>query len=141
MRWIIFPTALAAAGLIASTAIAQDSTARFTVSLNGEEEVAAGDPDGSGTAYVRIDSRVGLLCYTLRVRGIEPATAAHIHEAPPGVAGPVVVGLDAPTNGSSSGCERIGRELALEIITAPEDYYINVHNAPYPGGALRGQMG
>ena len=142
MRLILIPTALATAGLIASTAIAQQSPQkRFTIALTGEAEVAAGDPDGSGTAFIRINSRAGTLCYTLRVRGIEPATAAHIHEAPEGVAGPVVLELDAPTNGSSSGCERIGRDAALEILAAPEDYYVNVHNDPYPGGALRGQMG
>ena len=142
MRWILIPTAFAAAGLVASAGVAQqDPTKRFTVAMTGEEEVAAGDPDGSGTAYIRIDSRTGMLCYTLRVRGIEPATAEHIHEAPPGVAGPVVVPLDAPTNGASSGCDRIGRELALEILAAPEDYYVNIHNDPYPGGAIRGQLG
>ena len=30
--------------------------------------------------------------------------------------------------------------LAQEILSSPEDYYVNVHNAEYPGGALRGQL-
>ena len=142
MRRIILPTAAGAAALLASTVVAQQlPSSRFTVTLTGEEEVAPGDPDGTGTASIRINSRAGMLCYFIRVRGIEPATAAHIHEAPPGVAGPVVAPLNAPTNGASSGCTKIGRELALEIIAAPEDYYVNVHNAPYPGGALRAQLG
>jgi hypothetical protein len=29
----------------------------------------------------------------------------------------------------------------MELIRNPEDYYINVHNAEFPGGALRGQLG
>ena len=141
MRWIVLPTA-AAAALLASSGYAQeDVSKRITVLMTGEEEVAAGDPDGTGTATFRINTGVRLLCYTLRVSGIETATAAHIHKAPPGVAGPVVVPLDAPSSGNSSGCERISRELALALVNSPEDYYVNVHNAPYPGGAVRGQLG
>lgn len=142
MRLIILPTAVGAAALLASAVVAQTlPSSRFTVTMSGEEEVAPGDPDGTGTASINITSRSGTLCYFVRVRGIEPATAAHIHEAPPGVAGPVVVPINAPTNGASSGCVNIGRQLALEIIASPEDYYVNVHNDPYPGGALRGQLG
>ena len=142
MRWITLTTAAAAAAMLASAGVArQDSGKKFTIALSGDEEVTPGDPDGSGTAVIRINPGSGQLCYTLRVRGIEPATAAHIHEAPAGSAGPVVVGLDAPTGGSSSNCVNIGREEAREILAAPEDYYVNVHNDPYPGGALRGQFG
>ena len=142
MRWIVLPTAAAAATMLASAGLArEDSGKRITVTMTGEEEVADGDPDGSGTATFRINPGTGQLCYTLRVRNIEPATAAHIHEAPPEAAGPVVVGLDAPTGGSSSNCTDIGRELAREILADPGNYYVNVHNTPYPGGAIRGQLG
>jgi hypothetical protein len=81
-----------------------------------------------------------VLCYELRVSGIAPATAAHIHEAPVGVAGPVVLGLLPPTNGSSSGCVDVSRTLAKDILKNPADYYVNVHNLEFPGGALRGQL-
>ena len=143
MRWIILPTAAAATAMLASAGLArEDPVKRFTISLSGAEEVpVSGDPDGSGTASIRINTRAGTLCYSLRVRGIEPAAAAHVHEAPAGSAGPVVVELRAPTFGSSSGCARIGRDEAAEIVANPEDYYVNVHNDPYPGGALRGQLG
>lgn len=143
MRWMILSTAAAATAALATAGFArEDPVQRFTVSLTGEEEVApGGDPDGTGTASIRINTRAGTLCYSLRVRGIEPATAAHVHEAPAGSAGPVVVGLRAPTSGSSSGCARIGTAEAAEIVAEPEDYYVNVHNADYPGGALRGQLG
>jgi hypothetical protein len=142
MRWIALPTAAVAAALLASSGAAQEDTShRITVLMTGEEEVAAGDPDGSGTATFRVNTYSRLICYTLRVSNIDPATAAHIHIAPPGVAGPVVVPLDPPTSGNSSGCERISRELALDLVASPEDYYVNVHNAPFPGGAIRGQLG
>lgn len=134
---------LSGAIFAAAPLAAQDNSGKpFTVALEGEVEVPVpGDPDGTGTATIRINPGQGQLCYSLRVSGIAPATAAHIHEAPAGSAGPVVVGLQAPSNGSSSGCVAIDREEALDIIRSPEDYYVNVHNAEFPGGALRGQLG
>ena len=113
----------------------------LTTTLTGAEEVPnPGDPDGTGFAAVTVNPGQGVLCYELSVRNIAPAAAAHIHEAPVGMAGDVVLGLRPPTNGSSSDCVEVGRTLAKEILQAPADYYVNVHNAEFPGGALRGQL-
>ena len=70
-----------------------------------------------------------------------PATAAHIHIAPPGSAGPIVVPLNPPTSGQSQGCATVSYQLAVNLVQNPDDYYVNVHNADFPGGALRGQLG
>ncbi len=113
----------------------------LTTTLTGAEEVPGpGDPDGTGFAAVTVNPGQGVLCYELSVSGIALATDAHIHEAPPGEAGPVVVTLEAPTDGSSGGCIDVGRALAKDILKNPADYYVNVHNAEYPAGALRGQL-
>jgi hypothetical protein len=118
----------------------------LTATLTGAAEVNAegvpnqGDPDGSGTANVRVNPGQGCISYDLAVEDIEPATAAHIHEAPAGEAGPVVVGLDKPTDGTSSGTVTVDREEAKNIVQNPDKYYVNVHNAEYPGGAVRGQL-
>lgn len=109
--------------------------------LTGAAEVPGpGDPDGSGTARVVANPGKAVVCYELRVRDIEPATAAHIHEGAPDVAGPVVVNLDPPTDGSSSGCVKVARALARDIARTPSDYYVNVHNTEFPAGAVRGQL-
>jgi hypothetical protein len=114
---------------------------QLTTTLTGAEEVPVlGDPDGTGFATVTVNPGQGLVCYELSVSGIEAATAAHIHEAPVGVAGPVVVELLPPTDGSSSGCVEVDRAEAKDILKNPADYYVNVHNAEFPGGALRGQL-
>jgi hypothetical protein len=142
MHKVLIATA-AAVAMLGSTALSarEDSGKRFTVTLDGESEVPRlGDLDGTGQATVRINPGKGQLCYDLRVSGIQPAAAAHIHEAPAGSAGPIVLGLKAPTSGMSQGCLSISRELAMEFIRSPEDYYINVHNAEFPSGALRGQL-
>ena len=113
----------------------------LSAELTGEAEVPGpGDPDGSGTANVRVNPGQECLSYDLDVKDIEPAKAAHIHEAPAGVAGPVVEELDAPTDGSSSGTNEVSREEAKDIVKNPEEYYVNVHNEEFPGGALRGQL-
>jgi hypothetical protein len=113
----------------------------LTTTLTGAAEVPGpGDPDGTGFAAVTVNPGQGLVCYELSVSGIAPATGAHIHEAPFGEAGDVVVGLKPPTDGSSSGCVDVGRTLAKEILQDPADYYVNVHNKEYEAGALRGQL-
>jgi hypothetical protein len=110
--------------------------------LFGENEIPGpGDPDGVGTVTLRFDPDEGTVCFTLRVSGIAPATAAHIHLGGPGVAGPVVVPLTPPpTSGRSSNCVPAATALVQNLIDNPQDYYVNVHNATYPAGALRGQL-
>ena len=114
----------------------------LTTTLTGAAEVPPGDPDGTGTATITLMPGAGQVCWEIQVSGITlPATASHIHEAPAGVAGPVVIPLSAPdANGFSSGCASVDREQILEIMRDPEGYYVNVHNVDYPSGALRGQL-
>jgi CHRD domain len=126
----------------AAPATAADGGRRFTTTLTGAAEVNAqgvpnqGDPDGVGTATVRINPGLGQVCWTISVSGVEPITAAHIHVAPPTAPGPIVV----PLNPYTGGCTDVDRQLALTIIRNPDAYYVNVHNTPYPAGALRGQL-
>ncbi|MBC8646097.1 MAG: CHRD domain-containing protein [Thermoanaerobaculia bacterium] len=113
----------------------------FSTPLTGAEEAPGpGDPDGTGEVVMTLNHGQGEICFQLTVQNIAPATAAHIHRAPFGVAGPVVVGLAPPTSGFSSGCVSVDRDLIKEIIQNPEDFYVNVHNAAFPAGAVRGQL-
>ena len=107
--------------------------------LSGAEEVPEpGDPDGSGSATI-IVIPPDTICYVLTAEGIQPATAAHIHEGEPGVAGPIRQELAPPTYGASGGCVE-NPELVSNLQENPDDYYVNVHNAEYPAGAIRGQL-
>lgn len=120
---------------------AADGGRPFATALSGAAEVPGpGDPDGSGTAVLTVNPGVGQLCYTLTVADVAPIVAAHIHVGPAGVAGPVVVPLAPPVDGTSSACRDIQRELARDIVRNPENYYVNVHNQDFPAGALRGQL-
>lgn len=123
---------------------AVDSGRPFATVLLGANEVPGpGDPDGMGRALITVNLGRGRVCWWIQVSGITlPATAAHIHNAPAGVAGPIVVPLSPPdTNGTSRGCaEDVDRHLLLNILIHPSDYYVNVHTTDYPAGAVRGQL-
>jgi hypothetical protein len=54
------------------------------------------------------------------------------------VSGPVVVPFGKAFK--SKGCTTASRSLIASILRSPSAYYVNVHNAKYPGGALRGQL-
>jgi hypothetical protein len=138
-----------AVGLIGMTksAGADDGGRPFSTTLTGEAEVTAagvpnqGDLDGTGTASMTLNLGQGEICYSLSVSGIAPAAAAHIHVGAADTTGPVVVPLAAPTSGESSACASVDRELIKAIIQNPANYYVNVHNADFSAGALRGQLG
>ena len=111
--------------------------------LTGPVEVPPGDPDGSGTATFTVNPGLGEVCWNIEVQNITlPATATHIHLAPAGVAGPVVIPLTAPdASGVSNGCVAVDPSLARAIVRDPANYYVNVHNTDFPAGAVRGQLG
>lgn len=113
----------------------------FHANMFGAEEVPPGDPDGSGRAEVSISDELNQFCYKLKdVRGIQKATAAHIHRGAKGAAGPPVVALAPPTDGESQGCLKVSEALSDEIEADPASFYVNVHNEEFPNGAIRGQL-
>jgi hypothetical protein len=137
-----FALTLAAVPLTAAGDAPTNVGKPITVAMTGAaERPGPGDPDGSGTAHFRLSPGHEQICYTLTVTDVAPAAAAHIHIAGPDDPGPVVVPLEAPTTGTSSGCVEVERDLVVDIIRDPGSYYVNVHNADYPGGAVRGQLG
>ncbi len=115
-------------------------TGVVTTTLRGSEEVPPADPDGFGNAVVSLDTASGQVCYFLAVSNIAPSTAAHIHFAPQGVNGPIVVPLNPPTSGFSAGCTVAALPIVQNIRANANQYYVNIHNAQYPGGAVRGQL-
>jgi len=132
--------AIAGPASAAKLGVADQGGRLLTTTLTGVKEVPGpGDPDGMGFATVTVNPGQGMVCYELSVSDIAPATGAHIHEAPFGEVGDVVVTLKPPTD-DSSGCVEVGRALAKDILKNPADYYVNVHNLEFEAGALRGQL-
>ncbi|WP_158274647.1 CHRD domain-containing protein [Sphingosinicella humi] len=128
--------------LAAGPALAQEEGHKLTAALTGAaERPGPGDADGAGTAALQVNPGEARVCYTLKVSGIETATAAHIHKARSNESGPPVATLEAPADGASEGCASVTAELAKALIQTPAGFYVNVHNADFPAGAIRGQLG
>ena len=140
-----FGFVLVSALTVTLSAMADEGGRPFTTALTGAAEIPGpGDPDGSGTASLRLNPGQEEVCFELAVSNITlPTTGAHIHVGTATQSGPVVVGLTPPgTSGTSSGCVSSDRDLILAIIKNPENYYVNVHTVPlYAAGAVRGQLG
>ena len=141
-RIVILLTVLAAVSLAMATQDKEHGGRPLTVVLTGAAEVPGrGDGDGTGKATVTLNHGQGQVCYELSVSNIGIATAAHIHRGATTEAGPVLVSLDAPSaEGSSKGCVNLDKDKIKDIMTNPGNYYINVHNAEFKDGAIRGQL-
>ncbi|WP_116091164.1 CHRD domain-containing protein [Sphingomonas crusticola] len=117
------------------------ATTKFQVQLAGAAEVPGpGAAQGMGEAALTFDTGKNQLCYRLHAMGTDTPTMAHIHKGAAGTAGGVVLPLTAPTDGTSEGCAAVARDLLAAILATPSDYYVNVHTAAFPAGALRGQL-
>lgn len=115
----------------------------LTGSGSGADE--APDPGEDGATIegdVSVDTETGVITYTVSVSGnSEDVAAAHIHEAPAGTAGPVVVPLDAAAvMDGTEATATVDPAIAAEIAESPENYYLNAHSASFPGGFARGQL-
>ena len=139
-RFLLLAGALALG--VVTLALAEDGGRPLTTTLSGAAEVPGpGDTDGTGTFSARLNPGQEEICYTLTVESIATATAAHIHRGAEGESGPPVVTLEAPADGSTDTCVSARRDLVNEIIQDPAAFYVNVHNADFPSGAIRGQLG
>ena len=140
--------AMLAGGVLIASAVEGPAKGRavFAV-MNGARELNpdltrnAGDPDGFGSFSAHVTGNQ--ICYGITVSGIDTPVAAHIHKAPRTANGPVVIPLTAPSSGNpgtSSGCATADPALLADITARGPQYYVNVHTALFPAGAVRGQL-
>ena len=134
MRYALI--ALVALVVAAGAAGAVQKGGSLHATLTGKTEVPKGDPDGKGTAEIKFTG--AKVCWEITTSKVGTIVAAHIHKGGPGVAGPVVVPFGKTFK--PKGCFTSTAALVAAIQKNPGGYYVNVHNAKYPGGALRGQL-
>lgn len=158
---------LGAAALVAvivagpvSPADAKGGGRPFRLALSGAEEFSATgapiNPHGNadrGSIELRLNHGQERVCWevgAITMTAGEPLPfVAHIHRAPTGVAGPVVVDLfggaaaaPAPTSyPTGQTCVHADRARIKAIMHDPSAYYVNLHNTPHPGGVMRAQLG
>lgn len=144
MRAISTIAAIAAAIAYAGSVSAALIT--FIVPLDGRQEIFgpttptpgqpnAGDLDGTGSATLRIDSATNTISWDIAINNVAlPVAAAHIHNAAAGVNGPIVIDFSGQLRGSTSDPD------VAALLANPNNFYVNVHNAQFPAGAVRGQI-
>ena len=110
---------------------------RTNVTLSGAEEVppVSTAARGSGSCSIGADGAVSGSVTTTGVRG----TMAHIHMAPRGQNGPVIVPL---TKSGDTYTAPAGAKLTADQLAAfrAGNLYINVHSEANKGGEVRGQL-
>ena len=116
----------------------------LTAMLKATNEVSPGPLNGTGTANLWLNQGQGRICFSLTWSSeVANPTAAHIHKAPAGQNGGVVAPLftTVQTTGKASGCvSGLDKDLIKDIRQNPQSYYVNVHNAAFTAGAIRGQL-
>jgi len=130
------------AGIAPATAASQF----FSADLSGANSVPPADPDGTGTAIVRITGTE--VCFAERWAGITAPFAGHIHAGAAGANGAVVVPFFAVPGGATlpanltavAGCVASDQATVDAIKANPAGFYVNTHTIDFPAGAVRGQL-
>jgi len=160
-RLLCITLALAALAF-ASSVQAQTQTLSVNVPLSPANEVppVTGPADATGTAAITVTANLdnagvitgGSVRFLVNATFPTPqgnVTGLHIHQAPVGSAGSIVVGTDV-SNASgilASGTVTIDRTvsnvssaLIQSIISNPAGFYTNLHTTDNASGAIRGQL-
>lgn len=130
----------------------------FRVELSGANEVPPVETDTSGAAILHVDRNLSEIRFKLAVRDGDKtlgAAGAHLHCAPAGMNGPVVVFLAGAFPPGYDGDFEIRATVTddsiindvcggniTELVGSMLDgnVYINVHDVANPGGVIRGQV-
>lgn len=151
---------LSTLGLWADTA----ETIPLLTILSPANEAPPVTANASGSALilvhvVRDDSgaiKSGSVDFNVSVRfpGAVTVSGLHIHKAPVGVSGPILI----PTDVRSEAVDSTGRSTLLkqvqfpadsgepslntlrDLLNNPSDFYVNLHTTDNPGGVMRGQL-
>jgi hypothetical protein len=130
--------AVTAAALLFAWYSGHAASEEIRVVLSGSQEIPPVTTPGSGTGTFNIAPDKSVRG-SVTIGGMTP-TVAHIHEAPAGKSGPIVIPLVQTADNVWSVPE--GAKLTdaqYESYKAGNLYY-NVHSAAYKGGEIRAQI-
>lgn len=126
-----------------------DFERQYVSELTGEAVVddggtaGQGDPDGSGHVRVAVHPDPAVessLCWWIEVQGIATPTGAHLHAGEAGTNGPIVATLEPHFPDAATCVKHDDPTVIQAIIDDPSGFYVDVHTAEFPDGALRGQL-
>jgi CHRD domain len=121
-----------------ATGIGLAAAADVSVVLTGAQEVppVTSTARGTGTINIAADHTVSGTITTSGIAG----TMAHIHQAPAGKNGPIIIPLEKGTDGKWS--VPAGAKLTDAQYQSFEagELYVNVHSDAHKGGEIRAQL-
>ena len=125
---------IVAISILAGTATAQTY---FTAVVAGSNEVPPNPSTSQGIGSFMLDATQTNLSYNISFTPIASGeTGAHIHQAAPGVNGPVIIAL--PLGSPKVGTSPINPAQVAALLAG--NLYVNIHSAALPGGEIRGQL-
>jgi hypothetical protein len=133
--------AMVASLALAGAVFAAETT--LTADLAGVTEGEnPGNPDGSGSATITLDPETGEVCWDMTAEDIGAVTQSHIHTGAEGVSGGVLIPLDVDGfDGTTEGCTSDVAAADIQmVLDNPAGFYVNLHTADFPAGAIRGQL-
>jgi hypothetical protein len=151
---VVFATLL----LMSLPALAGGRPLTAELSADNEAPPVLVESDATGSAHVTLNQGQGEVCFEIEASGFtSDILFAHIHIAPAGVPGPVVVTLFDPgvpgpgdfgpgetlpadTEFFADCIEGVDEDLIKAIRQNPDGYYVNIHTLNNPGGEIRGQL-
>lgn len=139
---------------LAATAAAAGNRVRLEANLSGNKELPPADPDGRGEAEIvlKLDQSENNVCFDIEFERTGTPNKGHIHVGDATVNGGIVVTFfdvaanpadplhDQLERGRAKGCVTGDPAIVSAIAANPAGYYVNLHNARFPGGAIRGQL-
>jgi hypothetical protein len=108
----------------------------FVAALSGLEEVPARSTTATGTGFFSFDPGTNTISYQVQ-HTVVSASAGHIHQAPPGINGSIIVPFTLVGQGAS-GSQVLTAGQAADLLVG--NLYANIHSPTFPGGEVRGQI-
>jgi hypothetical protein len=110
----------------------------LTATLTAAASVPKGPAGATGSVRITLRPDTGKACWTLTVRGLDKGVSAHVHEAPRGKLGPVVIPLG--DRFARKGCVLSTPRALRTVVRRPGAHYVDVHTVKHLDGALRGPL-
>jgi hypothetical protein len=115
---------------------------RIPVTLNGAQQVPPVNTAGTGTARLLLNTITRRITGSVNFSGLTSATlAGHIHRAPAGVNGGVIIPLSGGL-GVTSGRMTVNATLTAAQLRSlmTNKLYLNIHTVNFGNGEIRGQI-
>jgi CHRD domain len=115
--------------------------------LTAKKETTGSTSTAKGHTLIKVRED-GTIAFKTQINNPDDETfiAGHIHKAPVGVPGPIVVPLFVSSPTSARHIKQSGPAppnagtTGADLCQNPSAYYVNYHTTAFPGGAIRGQL-